>query len=236
MDIRTIDRKFKKLTTYSTEYFSVVFRKNRVWFTTYPKPITKDLPDEEVLNIKLESASFVLDWLEIGRLQKILAKFNDYEYFEKINIAHQFKVYSHYKVYKRGDSVYLHSLIEPDVRFIIRAGFTQAIDMLAKLWNGEYKPDPDLPTFEWRMINQALRFDHLDLHNKSFTIVKLDGTVILAQSPRALLDLRPKKNVLVGWYKGVKDVPAMNEEVTFDHIQPEYGTMFKTGTYPFDLI
>lgn len=230
------ERKIDKLNTYSTEYFSVVFRKNRVWFTTYPKPITKDLSDEEVHNIKLEAASFVLDWLEIGRLQKILAKFNDYEYFEQINIAHQFKVYSHFKVYKRGDSVYLHSLHEPDVRFIIRSGFAQAIDMLAKLWNGEYKPDPDLPTFEWRMINQALKFDHLDLHNKSFTILKLDGTVILAQSPRALLDLRPKKNVLVGWYKGVKDVPAMNEDVTFDMLQPEYETMFKTGTYPFDLI
>lgn len=230
------ERKIDKLNTYSTEYFSVVFRKNRVWFTTYPKPITKDLSDEEVHNIKLEAASFVLDWLEIGRLQKILAKFNDYEYFEQINIAHQFKVYSHFKVYKRGDSVYLHSLHEPDVRFIIRSGFAQAIDMLAKLWNGEYKPDPDLPTFEWRMINQALKFEHLDLHNKSFTIMKLDGTVIEAQSVRALLDLRPKKNVLVGWYKGVKDVPAMNEDVTFDHIQPEYGTMFKTGTYPFDLI
>ena len=229
-------KRVDKLETYSTEYFKVVFRKNRVWFVTYVEPITENLSDEELVEKNLYLQSFSLDWLEIGRLQKILAKFNDYEYFEKVNIAHQFKVYSHFKVYKRGDNVYLHSLRDPNVRFIIRSGFTQAIDMLAKLWNGEYKPDPDLPTFEWRMINQALKFDHLDLHNKSFTIVKLDGTVILAQSVEALLDLRPKKNVLVGWYKGVKDVPAMSEEVTFGLLQPEYGTMFKTGTYPFDLV
>ena len=229
-------KRVDKLETYSTEYFKVVFRKNRVWFVTYLEPITENLSDEELVEKNLYLQSFSLDWLEIGRLQKILAKFNDYEYVEKVNIAHQFKVYRHYKVYKRRDTVYLHSLRVPNVRFIIRAGFVQAIDMLAKLWNGEYKPDPDLPPFEWRMINQALKFDHLDLHNKSFTIVKLDGTVIEAQSVRALLDLRPKKNVLVGWYKGVKNVPSINEDVTFDYIQPEYGTMFKTGTYPFDLI
>ena len=229
-------KRVDKLETYSTEYFNVMFKKNRVWFLLYAKPITEDIPDEELITKNLYLQSLTLDWLEIGRLQKILAKFNEDTYFEKINIAHQFKVYRHFKVYKRGDIVYLHSLRVPNVRFIIRAGFVQAIDMLAKLWNGEYKPDPDLPTFEWRMINQALKFDHLDLHNKSFTIVKLDGTVILAQSVEALLDLRPKKNVLVGWYKGVKDVPSIHEDVTFDFIQPEYGTMFKTGTYPFDLI